>query len=266
MRWQSFSRCFTVTHAAEALFLVPPPRQRPRARCAQCGRVLSLTHAWLMVCPLTREDWCQTTVETRDPYEGDAWCEDCAHTWFGVNLLATDAAASATEYLGAVIRSEVTRVHDTGRGFVRRLPPGWRSRVRGLAFVTLSVTARGKEATSAMAFVRWRGNCAQLLATITVDGRPRQRLLVNLQGAYRTTPQLRKRITKCFPDIPVDWMAVDRSLAQGPPSATPPTNQQLQWADTAHQLSVWATTSDDRDDRRILTMAAEILTRWQSSR
>ncbi len=28
-----------------------------------------------------------------------------------------------------------------------------------------------------MAFVRWRGNCAQLLATITVDGRPQQRLL-----------------------------------------------------------------------------------------
>ena len=24
-----------------------------------------------------------------------------------------------------------------------------------------------------MAFVRWRGNCAQLLATITVEGRPR---------------------------------------------------------------------------------------------
>ena len=63
-----------------------------------------------------------------------------------------------------------------------------------------------------------------------------------------------------------DWAAVDRSLAPGPPTATPPSPEQLQWAATAHQLSVWATTSDDRDDRRILTMAAEILTRWQSYR
>lgn len=117
-----------------------------------------------------------------------------------------------------------------------------------------------------MAFVRWRGNCAQLLATVTVDGRPRQRLLANLHGAYRTTPQLRQRITDYFPDITVDWAAVDRSLAQGPPIATPPSAQQLQWAETAHQLSVWAMTSDDREGRRILTMAAEVLTRWQSYR
>ena len=41
-----------------------------------------------------------------------------------------------------------------------------------------------------MAFVRWRGNCAQLLATITVEGRPRHQLLANLHGAYRTTPRL----------------------------------------------------------------------------
>lgn len=135
MRWQSFAHRCTVTQPAEALFIVPPQRRRPRARCAQCSRVLSLTHAWLMVSPLTREDWFQTAVATLDPYPGDAWCADCAHTWFGVNLLATDAPASAGEYLGAVIRSEVTRVHDTDRGFARRLPSGWRS-----TLVTLSVT------------------------------------------------------------------------------------------------------------------------------
>lgn len=119
-----------------------------------------------------------------------------------------------------------------------------------------------------MAFVRWRGNCAQLLATVTVDGRPRQRLLGNLHGAYRTTLQFRQGIANAFPDVSIDWAAVDRSLAQGPPTAIPPSPEQLQWAETAHQLSLWATISDDRDDhdRRILTMAAEVLTRWQSYR
>lgn len=117
-----------------------------------------------------------------------------------------------------------------------------------------------------MAFVRWRGNCAQRLATITVDGRPRHRLLANLRGAYRTTPQLRQHIAERFPDISVDWAAVDRALAQGPPTATPPTADQLQWAATAHQLSVWATASEDPCDRRALTTAADVLTRWQRSR
>lgn len=261
MRWQPFSRRCTMTHAAEALFTVPPRRLQPRARCVPCGQVLSLSRTWLMVWPLTREDWFRGTVATVDPYAGEALCAECAHTWFGVNLWATDASASVGEYLGAVIPSEVTRIHDTGRGFARRLPVGWRS-----TRVTLSVTTQGKEATSAMAFVRWRGNCAQLLATITVDGRPRQRLLANLHGAYRTTPQLRKRIAEGFPDITVNWAAVDRSLAQGLPTATPPSPEQLQWAEAAHQLSVWATTSDNREDRRVLTMAADILTRWQSYR
>lgn len=41
-----------------------------------------------------------------------------------------------------------------------------------------------------MAFVRWRGNGAQLLATATDQGRPRHLLLANLHGAYRTTPSL----------------------------------------------------------------------------
>ena len=261
MRWQSFARRRTVTRAAEALFIVPPQPRRPRARCVHCGQVLSLTHPWLVVWPLTREEGFRAAVAPIDPLPRPAWCEDCAHAWFGVNLLATDAPAAAGEYWGTIIRSAGSRSEGTRHGFAHRLRPGWRS-----PLMTLSVNSEGKEARSSMALVRWRGNCAQLLATITVDGRPRQRLLVNLQGAYRTTPQLRKRVAECFPDIPVDWAAVDRSLAPGPPTATPPSPEQLQWAATAHQLSVWATTSDDRDDRRILTMAAEILTRWQSYR
>ena len=260
MRWQSFAHRLTVTGASEALFIVPPQPRRPRARCAHCGQILRFTHPWLVVWPLAREEGFRTAVATIDPRQGEAWCEDCAHTWFGVHLGATDAPASAGEYWGTIIRSEV-HVQGTHHGFAHRLRPGWRA-----TRMTLSVNSEGKEARSRMAFVRWRGNCAQLLATVTVDGRPRQRLLSNLHGAYRTTPQFRQRIADAFPDVSVDWAAVDRSLAQGPPTAIPPSLEQLQWAEAAHRLSLWATTSNDPEDRRVLTMAAEILTRWQSYR
>jgi hypothetical protein len=260
MRWLSFAGRLTVTRASEAVFIVPPQDRRPRTRCAYCGHVLRLDHPWLVVWPLTREEGFRTVVATIDPLPGEAWCEDCAHTWFGVNLGATDAPASAGEYWGTLIRSAV-HVQGTRHGFAYRLRPGWRS-----TLMTLSVKSKGKEARSPMAFVRWRGNCTQLLASVSVDGRPRQRLLRYLHGAYRTTPQFRQRIADAFPDVSVDWAAVDRSLAQGPPPAIPPSLEQLQWADAAHRLSVWATTNHDPEDRRVLTMAAEILTRWQSDR
>lgn len=118
-----------------------------------------------------------------------------------------------------------------------------------------------------MAFVRWRGNCAQLLATVTVDGRPRHQLLANLQGAYRTTPSLWTQVATAFPTLVVDWVAVDRARALGPPTGVPPTPQQLTWADTAHSLRVWATQPGHaREEQPILVQAADILTRWQSQR
>lgn len=260
MRWQSFARRLTVTRASEMLFIIPP-QPRPRARCAQCDQTLSLAHPWLVVWPLTREQGFRAAIATIDPIQGEAWCEDCAYTGFGVNLIATDAPASAGEYWGTITRSEVPHIDGTRQGLAYRLRPGWRP-----TGMTLSVNSEGKEARSRMAFVRWRGNCAQLLATVTVDGRPRQRLLSNLHGAYRTTPQFRQCIADAFPDVSVDWVAVDRSLAQGPPTAIPPSPEQLQWAEAAHRLSVWATTSTDPEDRRVLTMAADLLTRWQSYR
>lgn len=261
MRWQSYPRWLTVARASEALFIVRPQQRRPCVRCAQCDRVLGLVHPWLVVSPRTREDGFRTAAVVIDPLQGQAWCEDCAYTWFGVNLVATDAPASATEYWATITRSELPRIYCTDHGFAHRWRPGWRS-----ALMTLSVNSQGNEARLPMAFVRWRGNCAQLLATISVDGRPRQRLLANLHGAYRTTPQFRQRIMDAFPDVSVDWSAVDRSLAQGPPTAVPPSSDQLQWADVAHRLSVWAATSSDPEDRRALSIAAEILTRWQSYR
>jgi hypothetical protein len=119
-----------------------------------------------------------------------------------------------------------------------------------------------------MAFVRWRGNCAQLLATVTTDGRPRHLLLANLRGAYRTTPSLWHQVAQDFPSIVVDWAAVDRALAQGPVTGPPATSEQMLWADVAHQLMEWAMNPQygDPQERTVIRHAADILTRWQSSR
>ena len=67
-----------------------------------------------------------------------------------------------------------------------------------------------------MAFVRWRGNSAQLLATVYDQGRSRQILLANLHGAYATTASVRKTVAEQFPEVVIDWHAVDRALATGP--------------------------------------------------
>ncbi len=127
MRWQSFASRLTATRASEVLFIIPPQPRRPRARCAQCAQTLSLAHPWLVVWSLIREQGFHAAVATIDPIQGQAWCEDCAYTGFGVNLVATDAPASAGEYWATIIRSEVPRIDGTLHGFAYRLRPGWRS-------------------------------------------------------------------------------------------------------------------------------------------
>lgn len=107
MQWPSFARRPMVTQASEVLFIVPPQRRRPRARCVPCDRVLSLVHPWLVVWPLAREEGFRAAAATIDPIQGETWCADCAHTWLGVHLIATDAPASAAEYWGTIIRSDV---------------------------------------------------------------------------------------------------------------------------------------------------------------
>lgn len=51
-----------------------------------------------------------------------------------------------------------------------------------------------------MAFVRWRGTCAELLATVYENGRSRQILLANLPGPYASLGT-RLQVTKEHPDI-----------------------------------------------------------------
>ena len=119
-----------------------------------------------------------------------------------------------------------------------------------------------------MAFVRWRGNSAQLLATVYDQGSSRQVLLANLHGAFATTPSLRAAVTHDFPSLTIDWSAVDRALAVGPPTAVPPTPQQLQWATVASWLQDWAEdpTQGRPAERAQLQAAARVLTTWQAQR
>ena len=61
-----------------------------------------------------------------------------------------------------------------------------------------------------MAFVRWRGGCAQLLATVWADGHPRQLLLTNVSGCSAPAA-LCEAIAARFPTLTVDGAAVDRA-------------------------------------------------------
>ncbi len=119
-----------------------------------------------------------------------------------------------------------------------------------------------------MAFVRWRGNSAQLLATRYEHGRSRQILLANLHGAYVTTASLRQTVTERFPEVVIDWHAVDQALALGPTTDTPPSAEQLEWSIVASWLQEWAITGPQGypGERATLQAAAQVLTTWQARR
>ena len=65
-----------------------------------------------------------------------------------------------------------------------------------------------------MAFVRWRGGCSQLIATVYEDGRSRQITLANLPDFY-VSENTKHHVAQKFPKISVDWSTVDRELARG---------------------------------------------------
>ena len=117
-----------------------------------------------------------------------------------------------------------------------------------------------------MAFVRWRGRCSQLIATIYQDGRSKKITLANLPGFY-VFESTKRHVTEKFPQIKVDWAAVDRALAQGPPGIlkkdTP--TQHLIWADIEHCLREWAECAEktSTSDATYLRTAADVLTRWR---
>ena len=113
------------------------------------------------------------------------------------------------------------------------------------------------------AFVRWRGTCAQLLATVYENGRSRQILLTNLPNAYVLQAQ-RKAVSTRFPDIHVDWAAVDEAIARGWPGPRPVPRAIITCAAAEHLLRSLAEAlcpdgRMDRDATRLLD-AAHVLT------
>lgn len=116
-----------------------------------------------------------------------------------------------------------------------------------------------------MAFVRWRKNCAELLATVYADGRSRQVLLTSLPGPY-VPMHLRNEVSRRFPDIPVDWHAVQKALARGPKAHPAPTHH-MTWAEAESLLRelAWslATPRGWTRDALALERAADVLTQWR---
>ena len=92
-----------------------------------------------------------------------------------------------------------------------------------------------------MAFIRWRGRCAQLLATVYVDRRSKQITLTNLPNFYIPEATM-NYVAEKFPDVLVDWVTVTRLLAEGPPNIlkekTPA--EHLDMAEVEQHLRKWA--------------------------
>ena len=119
-----------------------------------------------------------------------------------------------------------------------------------------------------MAFVRWRGNCAQLLTTIFEQGRSRQVRLAVLRGRYASAAE-QSLVQRDFPQIQVDWQAVDAALAKGPPAIAPQVPpEHLEWAAVEHHLRTWAERARPQwpKDAQRLDRAAEVLTWWRAGR
>ncbi len=92
-----------------------------------------------------------------------------------------------------------------------------------------------------MAFVRWRGYCCELIATVYENGRSKKITLANLREFY--VPEwVKQEVAEKFPRIKVDWLAVDQAIAQGPPDiltkSAPP--EHLDMAAIEHYLRKWA--------------------------
>ncbi len=116
-----------------------------------------------------------------------------------------------------------------------------------------------------MAFVRWRGSCCELLATVYENDRPsRQVVLAKFHDRF-VDKWTKEKVTERFPGIAIDWLAVDQALAQGPP-VTRANVIPLGHSDMSaieHHLRKWAAEADKvnrYNEANCLRKAANILT------
>jgi len=90
-----------------------------------------------------------------------------------------------------------------------------------------------------MAFVRWRGNSAALLATVYEQGRSRQVLLAALGCGYAVPKGVREYLGERFPDMSIDWDQVNEAMAKGPHTAPTLSNAQLSYLEVEQRLRAW---------------------------
>ena len=116
-----------------------------------------------------------------------------------------------------------------------------------------------------MAFVRWRGRCCELLATVyEKTGPPGKSSWPNFHDCF-VDKWTKEKVTEGFPGIAIDWLAVDQALAQGPPG-TRTNDIPLEHSDMAtieHHLRKWAAEADkvnSFNEANCLRKAANILT------
>lgn len=116
-----------------------------------------------------------------------------------------------------------------------------------------------------MAFVRWRGNSATLLASVYQNGKSRQVLLAALGTGYRVPTDVRKSVTEQFPTIFVDWAAINRAMATGPPQSMPLSTIQISYLEVENCLREWANQACPyAEEAKILIAAANVLTARRS--
>ena len=123
-----------------------------------------------------------------------------------------------------------------------------------------------------MAFVRWRGRTAELLATVYAQGRSRQVRLACL-GGHAVDPDTRADVQARFPGIRVDWEAIDLAIASGSPAergeraAHGWPDDRLEWLHLQRRLHYWAalTAKCQPVDARALRNAADILAGWRNA-
>lgn len=111
-----------------------------------------------------------------------------------------------------------------------------------------------------MAFIRWRGLCAQLLTTVYDKGRSRQVLLANLQSGYTVPDEIRDQVHEQFPQITVKWDAIEEALAKGPAGSPELTAEQWDCVRVERALRAWAENPQFvPGDANILKAAAKVL-------
>lgn len=115
-----------------------------------------------------------------------------------------------------------------------------------------------------LAFVRWRGNSATLLATLYERGTSRQVLLAPLGCGYRVQTGIREYVTERFPTIAVDWVAVNEAMAHGPSSEAPLTVEKLSYLEVENHLRDWADSAQSYPgESQQLLAAATVLSSWR---